>query len=298
MTGPSRRRFLQQSLISCAAAWTAGTAGRGEADSPQPAALGMRFGLVTYQWGKDWDIPTLIAHCSAASIGGVELRVEHAHRVQPSLDAPQRAEVKKRFADSPVAIAGLGTNEAFHHPEPEKVRKALENAKAFVRLAHDVGTTGVKVKPDGLPKGVPQEKTVAQIGRALGALGKYAADFGQQIRLEVHGGCARVPIIKQIIDIADHPNVGLCWNSNVSDLQDGGLEANFRRVRNRLGATTHVRPLDSKDYPFAQFVALLVKSDYRGWVLLEAGGAAPKDPVAAMIRQRKLFESMVAAARG
>jgi hypothetical protein len=39
-------------------------------------------------------------------------------------------------------------------------------------------------------------------------------------------------------------------------------------------------------------------ADYRGWVLLESGSATPKDPVAAMIRQRKLFESMVAVARG
>ena len=33
----------------------------------------IQFGLVTYQWGKDWDIPTIIQNCSAAKVTGVEL---------------------------------------------------------------------------------------------------------------------------------------------------------------------------------------------------------------------------------
>jgi hypothetical protein len=36
---------------------------------------GMKMGLVTYLWGKDWDCPTIIKNCTAASIFGVELRV-------------------------------------------------------------------------------------------------------------------------------------------------------------------------------------------------------------------------------
>ena len=70
----------------------------------------------------------------------------------------------------------------------------------------------MKVRPNALPKDVPEEKTIEQIGKSLNLLGAFAADFGQQIRLEIHGGCARIPIVKRIIDVADHPNVGLCWN--------------------------------------------------------------------------------------
>ena len=39
----------------------------------KPNAL-TRFGFTTYQWGQDWDIPTLIANCSKARAFGVELR--------------------------------------------------------------------------------------------------------------------------------------------------------------------------------------------------------------------------------
>ena len=184
----------------------------------------MAFGMVTYQWGADWDLPTLIANCTKTKVLGVELRTTHAHGVEPRLNAEQRREVKQRFADSPVKLVGLGSAEDYHRPEPGAVEKAIENTKAFVMLSHDVGGSGVKVRPNDLPKGVPPEKTIEQIGKALNVVGAFAADYGQQIRLEVHGGCARLPIIKQIMDIATHPNVGVCWNSNASDLQDPGLE--------------------------------------------------------------------------
>ena len=50
----------------------------------------MKLGLVTYQWGKDWDLPTLIANCEKTGVLGVELRTQHAHGVETSLSASQR----------------------------------------------------------------------------------------------------------------------------------------------------------------------------------------------------------------
>ena len=52
----------------------------------------MKLGLVTYQLGKDWDVPTLIEKLTALRYGGVELRTEHAHGVEDSLTPEQRAE--------------------------------------------------------------------------------------------------------------------------------------------------------------------------------------------------------------
>jgi sugar phosphate isomerase/epimerase len=223
----------------------------------------------------------------------VELRTTHAHRVEPKLSAAERAEVKKRFADSPVTLVGLGSAEDFHRPDPAALQKSIENTKAFIRLSHDVGGSGVKVRPNDLPKGVPPEKTIDQIGKALNVVGAYGADYGQQIRLEVHGGCARLPIMKQIMDVATHPNVAVCWNSNAQDLEAPGLEHNFNLVKARLSATTHVKPVNSKGYPYQELLKLFVKADYHGWWLLEAGDDPP-DRVKALAEQRVLFDKMLA----
>jgi hypothetical protein len=50
----------------------------------------MKLGLVTYLWGKDWDLPTLIDNCEKSGMEGVELRTEHAHRVEIDLNSKQR----------------------------------------------------------------------------------------------------------------------------------------------------------------------------------------------------------------
>lgn len=251
----------------------------------------MRFGLVTYQWGRDWDLPTLIANCENAQVLGVELRVDHQHGVSPKLTAAERAEVRRRFADSPVTCVGMGTNEDFHHADPEVVRQKIENTKAWLRLSRDIGGSGVKVKPNDFAKGVAREVTIEQIGRSLNEVARYGADLGQQIRLEVHGQCAELPTIKAIMDVADHPNATVCWNCNGQDLQGQGLEYNFNLVKDRFGATVHIRELNAGDYPYPELLSLLAAMDYAGWILLEAR-QEPSDRVQALAEQRQLFEQM------
>ncbi len=252
----------------------------------------MRLGFVTYLWGQDWDLPTVIANCEKSGILGVELRVEHKHAVTTSMTADQRKEVRKRFKNSPVVFVGMGTNEQYDNPDPAKVAQAIENTKAFVKLSYDCGGSGVKVKPNQFHPNVPKEKTLEQIGKSLNIVGKYAADFKQQIRLEVHGTCAPLPNIKTIMEFADHPNVTVCWNSNDEDLQGEGLEKNFAMVSKRFGDIAHVRELNIGKYPYQKLMDLFVGIDYKGWILLEAR-TAPKDRIAAMIEQKQVFDKMI-----
>jgi len=256
----------------------------------------MRFGFVTYQWGRDWDLPTLIANLTECGVFGVELRTEHAHQVEPNLTAEQRREVRKKFEDSPVKLIGLGTNEAFDSPDAAKLKQSLERAKAFLTLGHDVGASGVKFKPNDFQKGVEHRVTIEQIGKSLNELGAFGADLGQEVRLEVHGTCCELPTIQAILDVATHKNVKVCWNCNDEDLKGDGLAGNFDRVKSRLGATVHVRELNEGTYPYADLIKLLVKADYPGWVCLE-GRTEPKDRVAALKGQRTLFLERVQKAR-
>jgi len=77
----------------------------------------MKIGLVTYLWGKDWNLPTLIKNCEKSGMKGVELRTEHAHGVEINLNSNQRKEVKKRFEDSPVEVVGYGSNYQYDNPD-------------------------------------------------------------------------------------------------------------------------------------------------------------------------------------
>jgi len=257
----------------------------------------MRLGLVTYLWGKDMDLPTLIKSCEDSGLEGVETRTQHAHGVEPSLSKTQRTEVKQRFADSPVTLVGYGSNAQYHEADPAKVKHNIELTKQYIHLMHDCGATGVKVKPNGFPKDASREKTIEQIGKALTEVAAYGADYGQKIRVEVHGrGTSELPVMKAIFDIADHPNAGVCWNSNNADLEGEGLEHNFNLVKDRLADTVHIRELNMGDYPYQELFSLFVGIDYSGWILLEAR-TKPSDKVAAMREQLEVFQAMVKRAK-
>lgn len=253
----------------------------------------MKMGLVTYLWGKDMDLPTLIETCEKSKVLGVELRINHAHGVKPEMSAAERKEAQLRFDDSKVRFLGMGTNQDYHHIDPAKLKASIEGTKDYIKLSHDIGGTGVKVKPNAFPKGVSKEKTIEQIGKSLNIVGKFAADYGQEIRVEVHGkGTQQLPHIKSIFDIADHPNVKVCWNCNMQDLDGQGLRHNFNLVKGRFGDTVHIREVNVGEYPYQELVDLFVEMDYKGWILLECR-TDPSDKVAAMKEQRKLWKKMV-----
>ncbi len=284
----SRRSFL--GLASSALGLGLLSSAEVSPGQPAPGRTGpspLKLGLVTYNLAKDWDVPTLIKNCTEAHFDGTELRTSHNHKVEVDLSPAQRAEVRKRFADSPVQLMGLGSAFDFHTPDQAKLRSDIEATKAYIVLAQDVGATGVKVRPNGLPKEVPVEKTLEQIGRSLAELGAFARDHGQVIRLEVHGpGTARVQYIRKILDVANHPSVGACWNSNQSDLDDGGFAANFDLLKERI-FSVHMRDLYLEEYPFRALLNSLVTSGFRGYTMAEIPES--NDPVRVMKYFRGLW---------
>ena len=250
----------------------------------------MQLGLVTYQWGADWDLPTVIKNCEAAGFRGVELRTTHKHGVEPALNEAARKEVAKRFSDSQVELVGLGTTCEYHSPDPAVVGKNIEETKAFIRLCHDVGGSGVKVRPNGLPAGVPVAKTLEQIGKSLDEVAAFGEGYGIEIRLEVHGrGTSEIPNIRKIMDVSKQPGSKLCWNCNKEDLAGPGLAANFNSVKERIG-TVHIHDLIS-DYPWRELFDLLKKANFKGWTLVEEGSQTT-DPVRVMTYYRLLWETM------
>ncbi|MCA9166801.1 MAG: sugar phosphate isomerase/epimerase [Planctomycetales bacterium] len=260
----SRRQFLAQSIAGIAAASCTSYA------TAAPVTPMFRFGLVTYMWGSELDVPALINACEQSGVLGVELRTTHAHGVEPSLDGKARAAVRDKFANSKVELVGIGSNERFDYVNQAEVKASLDRAKAFIDLSKDVGGSGVKVKGDGFHDDVPREQTLKQVIAALRELGDYGAERNQQIRLEVHGGFSEIPVHHEIISRLNHPNVRTCWNSNGADLKGDGLDANFQKLRPFFGKTAHVRQLDAPDYPWDKLIELMVGSEYDGWLLLEA----------------------------
>jgi sugar phosphate isomerase/epimerase len=296
----SRREFLAATLnttLGVCALSTFQPLRLPAADAPAASGSKVRFGFTSYQWGKDWDIPTIIANLTKAQVFGVELRTSasYAHGVELSLGAEKRQEVKKRFADSPIELVGIASAERMDWPEPEKLKAAIEAAKAHLRLSHDVGATGVRVFPNQWHPNVPHEQTIAQIARALNEIGAFAAEFGQELRLEAHGAVGELPTLRAIMDQVTQPKVRIKLNSDARDTQGRGFEENFKLVKNLLGHTLHLHNLKDAKFPNQLQLDLLVKMNWDGWALLEASDQVP-DRLQALIEQRQLWDQMKAKA--
>lgn len=284
----SRRAFLAGGLAAPAAAalWPDAVAAQAPAGRARHV---LKLGTVTYNIAKDWDVSTIIKHLSTIGYDAVELRTTHAHGVELALTAAQRADVRKQFEASPVKIGGLGTICEYHAADPAVLRKNVEETKQWVQLAKDLGCPSVKVRPNGLRKDVPEEQTLEQIGTALKECGQAAADAGVRIQVEVHGAeTQRIPRMVKMLQYADrHPGVWICWNSNPTDLMDGGFEKNFALLADRIGQI-HMRDLYVEEYPWQRLIQALQARQFQGYCFAELGEVS-SDPVRVLKYFRGMF---------
>ena len=286
MSKTGRRGFLRAGSVALAGLSClpevrgAGTApalyptGKGRAAGPA-AGPGpnppFHLGLVTYNLAYNWDLDTIIKNCERTGFEGVELRTTHKHGVEISLSKERRAEVRKRFADSRVRLVSLGTTCEYESPDPAVVEKNLEETRRWCELAQDLGCLGVKVRPNGFPKGVSHEKTLDQIGQALAKCGDMARDQGVEIWLEVHGeGTQEPPNIHRILRVANHPAVGACWNSNPTDVEGGSVQKSFELLKPWI-RSCHINDLDRKEYPWHELFALLRGINFDRYTFAEIG---------------------------
>jgi sugar phosphate isomerase/epimerase len=229
----------------------------------------MQLGCVTYNVLKDWDLETIITKLEAAGFAAVELRTGHRHGVEPSLGARERADVRARFARSKVRLLSFGSTCEFQSPDAAVRRENVETGKKWVDLAHDTGAWGIKVRPNGFPQGVSQDVVIRNIGASLRELGDYAQPHGVEIWLEVHGrGTQNPPVAEAIMRATQHEAVGLCWNSNPTDIVDGSIRPSFERLRKWI-RNCHINELSS-NYPWRELFTLLNRSGYDRYTLCEA----------------------------
>jgi len=229
------------------------------------------LGLVTYNLAKDWSLEKIIDLCSRTGFKAVELRTTHAHGVEPNIGIEERRRVRELFESSPVRLLSFGTICEYHSIDESEVKRNVELTRAFVKLAYDTGALGVKVRPNRLMEdyGIPREKTLKQIGEALKVCGGYGEEYGVEIWLEVHGyGTSDPRCIREIMEVANHPYVGVCWNSNPTDIVDGSISWSFNLLKEWV-RSVHIHELYDESYPYRELFTLLRSIRYQRYCLAE-----------------------------
>jgi hypothetical protein len=124
--------------------------------------------------------------------------------------------------------------------------------------------------PERAAQEVPEEKTLEQIGKSLRECGMFAEENG----VKIPAGGARDRDLTRAADPQDSrlrrqsPGVRICWNSNQTDLLDGGFEANFKLLKDQIGQI-HMRDLYLEEYPFRALISNLAAMNFQGYCFAE-----------------------------
>jgi len=268
----NRRKFISRTVATGAAAPFVPLAPAATRGGP-----GFHLGAITYNTLKNFDVETIIRTLEKAGFEAVELRTGHKHGVEPSISQDERARVKRLFEQSKIRLVSYGTTCRFQSPDAAERNKQLEIARQFVDLAHDTGALGIKIQPMGFPEGVPRETTIQTFGSALHELGEYGAGKGVEIWMEVHGrGTSDPPVAAAIVKAAAHRNVGVCWNSNDTDVTNGSVKASFELLKPWI-KSVHINELADTRYPWRELFTLLKEARYDRYTFAEVAESPEPD---------------------
>ena len=247
----------------------------------------LKIGLMSWLMGSQWDLDTVIKNCTETKYLHAELRTTHGHGIEVSLNKSQRQEIKKKIADSALEAISLASEFMFHFPDKNELRWHIEGTKVFLQLAADVGAIGIRVFPNDLPDGIPEEKTMEQIGKSLAEVAKVGHDLGVDVRVCNHGRKTNQPhVIKKIIDYSQSPHVYINWNCDRAELREAGFYENFKMLKDRIKGI-HLKEL-YVDYPYRELFRLLKENGYKGYCNMEVGRISC-EPIEFMKYYRALF---------
>ena len=125
----SRRNFLKTAALSSTAVAIPGCVNATPAHEDNSFKLNenpLKIGVMTYNIAKKWGIETVVKNLTEAEFQSVELRTTHGHGIEVTMSAAERAEVKKRFEDSPLEAISLASAFKYHYTDPAELKKALK----------------------------------------------------------------------------------------------------------------------------------------------------------------------------
>jgi hypothetical protein len=92
------------------------------------------------------------------------------------------------------------------------------------------------------------------------------------------------------MDVAKHPSVTVCWNSNPGEVVDGSVKAGFELLKPHLGSVVHIHDLYDPKYPYRELFSLLREAEFKGYTLSES--PATGDPLRVMRYYKALWDEL------
>lgn len=167
----------------------------------------------------DWTWHDVLRQGTRFGFDGVEIRLLSRETdllknndLQPS-HWPAR---QRELTDCQFRVAGLASSVRFDAPDAGERAAQIEIGRRYIDLCAALGGQFIRVFGDILPTADDPKRpgVLRQIADGLTTLGEIAAPSGIQILLETHGDFSASPPCVEVMQMANHPQVGLVWDTH------------------------------------------------------------------------------------
>ena len=241
----------------------------------------MKLSMLTYNCAREWELDKIIKVAHRWGYAAIEFRAESSHRhgVELELDAAGRKRVRRELEDNYLVASGIGTSSRFESPDPATRQQQIDRTKRYVELASDIDCGRLRVFGNDIPDGVESQDCVAYVGDALRELGEFAAPYGVEVNLEMHGQFNFWRYALGAVQRADLPNVGIVYNCDRRDEIGGSVQETYSYVRDHIN---HVHMHDfTTGFPYGPVLRMLRDDGYEGYCSSEIDGSPDPERILA-----------------
>ena len=233
----------------------------------------MRWDLAVSSLGMpEADLPTFLDLAARHGCTGVELRVAPDQPLHVGLSPADRASVRTALADH--GLTALDVSSYVRVCPPGDDDAVVEDLRAHLRLAADIGALGVRVFPGGVGDGHDDERARRRLRSVLGE----ARGLGVDLLVETHDSHPTGSAVARLLDPL--PEAGAVWDvlhtwrageAPAEAVEALGPRLRLVQVKDAAGpATGDPLTLPGEGaLPVADVLAALAGGGYAGWLSLE-----------------------------
>lgn len=173
----------------------------------------MRFSFMTFSCPElPW--PEVLAAAKRFGYDGVEPRAQarHAHGVETTATPAQRATLRKMAEDAGIAVACLATSCSYTAADPAELARMMDESRALIALAHDVGAPTMRVFGGVVPREMARDRAEEQLADSLAALAPEAAAAGVTLCVETHDSWCDARELARVLGRVAQPSVRANWD--------------------------------------------------------------------------------------
>jgi len=246
-----------------------------------------------------WSLDQILAFAAAHGYAAVELRGLGEHvdlRLSPPFSPARRAATRRHFADAGLTVCCASASASF--ADPAKRHASLDEVRAYVELAADLGCPRVRVFGGSPPPGQEDEETVAGVADCLAELGPFAGAHGVTLVLETHDAFSTGARVARVLERVEHAAVGALWDLH-HPFRHGEDPVETARLLAPWLAHLHVKDsregryclLGEGDVPVGEMLRLVRESRRAGD---SAGGVLPARPDVVCVEWEKRWHPDIA----